>query len=219
MTIPNTNDVEELLSEIAASIAKVNGSIKQINDKNTPLNKEKNELKESVAKIEEWLTEEIKYSHEQEAEIYRVYQQAKAMWEKFREDSREIRDNKTHNASLRIKEIDEVLWDDRTALRNLESELASLQRRCDQALRLKKDAENYASLEERLNNAAMGAPWREWAKDHQLVGGKRIAFRGRMILADTMGLGKTLTSIVACDPIRAMTSTADADHPVVIETN
>ena len=219
MTIPNSSEVEETLSLIAAEIARVNSQVKQINEKNQPLNDEKNSLENKIKEFEEWLSNEIRYSHDQEAEAYKAYQQIKAMWDKFREDSRKLKAEREGNAAERIREINNALWDDKLELRKLNEELASLQRRWDQALRIKKDAENYASVEERLDKATMGAPWREWAKDHQIVGGKRIAYRGRILLGDTMGLGKTLTSIIACDLIRAMTSDADEEHPVVIETN
>jgi hypothetical protein len=60
----------------------------------------------------------------------------------------------------------------------------------------------------------MGAPWREWAKDHQIGGAKKITYEGRMILGDTMGLGKTLTSLIAIDMIEAATKDASPENPV-----
>lgn len=219
MTIPNSNEVENTLNLIAHEMAKVKGQIKTIQDNNQPLTDEQSTLKEQVKQLDEWLAEEIKYSHAREAEFYEVYAKVKQMWEKFREDTRELKRAKEAGSADRIREIETELWDSKIELRKLNAELESLQRKWDQAQRLKKDAENYASIEERLSKATLGAPWREWAKDHQIDGGKRIAYRGRMILADTMGLGKTLTSIVAVDLIRSMTAEADAEHPFIIETN
>lgn len=219
MTIPNTNEVDEVLNQIAGEMARLNARVDEINIQTKPLTDEKATLADHIKELDDWLTEEMKYAHSREADSYEVYQKVKAMWDKFRADTRQLKLDKEQGAGTRIKEIETELWDSKLELRNLQSELDSLQRKWDQAQRLKKDAENYASVEERLSQATIGAPWREWAKDHQIVGGKRIAFRGRMILADTMGLGKTLTSIVACDLIRAMTASADEEHPVVIETN
>jgi SNF2 family DNA or RNA helicase len=104
-------------------------------------------------------------------------------------------------------------------LKALNRELESLERKWDLAQRKIKDAERYLSMQERLDKLTVGAPWREWAKDHQIDGARRIAHRGKLLLGDTMGLGKTLTAIAAMDMIRAMTAEVDEDHPLVIETN
>lgn len=61
-------------------------------------------------------------------------------------------------------------------------------------------------LEARWDALTASAYWREWAKDHQLEAGRRICYNKRMILADTMGTGKTLSAIVACDMIKADTA-------------
>lgn len=219
MTIPNSNEVEEALSLIAAQIAAANKAVNEIKEKTKPLTDERTDLQVKITEVEEWFSEEVKYSHAREQEMYEAYLKVKQMWEKFRDDTRSLKQKKQGDAALRVNAIDEELWDSKKDLRQLEQELDSLQRQWDQALRRKKDAENYASIEERLSKAAMGAPWREWAKDHQIEGGKRIAYRGKLLLGDTMGLGKTLTSIIAVDLIRAMTAHADEEHPVVIETN
>lgn len=48
-----------------------------------------------------------------------------------------------------------------------------------------------------------GLPWREWARDYQLDGAKRLASARRGILGDKRGLGKTLTSLIWADMIGA----------------
>lgn len=61
--------------------------------------------------------------------------------------------------------------------------------------------------------AAIGAPWREWAKDYQLEASHKITENMRVLLADEMGLGKTLEVIAASDMIRKATELASPDFP------
>ncbi len=72
---------------------------------------------------------------------------------------------------------------------------------------------NAALVDARWAKLVAGAPWREWAKDHQIKGGRQWAEYPGMILADEMGLGKTLTSIIGLDMIRAATADARPDNP------
>ena len=74
-------------------------------------------------------------------------------------------------------------------------------------------AANAAILEERWKSTMIAAPWREWAKDHQLKGARQWAEYKRMICADEMGLGKTLLAIIGTDLIKAATSTASPTNP------
>jgi SNF2 family DNA or RNA helicase len=70
-------------------------------------------------------------------------------------------------------------------------------------------------LEQRWDAITAGAPWREWAKDHQIEAGKRIAYNKKMLLCDTMGTGKTLSAILSLDMIKA--DTADRSPEWVTE--
>lgn len=56
-------------------------------------------------------------------------------------------------------------------------------------------------------------PWKDIAKPHQLEGAQRMTFNKSMILADDVGLGKTLTSIMTCAYIKAKTAEGDNDDP------
>lgn len=219
MTIPDPTEVGRLLDEIASKMAVVKAEREKIAERTKPLEHERTTLKDKVEESQEECNKDVTYAHEQEAEVYAVYLKAKQQWESYREMSRQQHRDRVAGINARVQEIRTALWDDQIADRKLQEEMNSLERQWDQALRRQKDAANYASVEERLNRLTMGAPWREWAKDHQIEGARKLSYRGRMILADTMGLGKTLTSIIALDMIRAMTSEADAEHPVVIETN
>lgn len=62
--------------------------------------------------------------------------------------------------------------------------------------RLKQDAEAFDRI-------TAGLPWREFAFDHQLNGARRLASAKRGILGDKRGLGKTLTSLIWSDMLKA----------------
>lgn len=59
----------------------------------------------------------------------------------------------------------------------------------------------------------MGAPWREFAKDHQISAGHFITHKRKVILADPMGLGKTLSSIITADMVEAVTRDSSVEFP------
>lgn len=112
--------------------------------------------------------------------------------------------------------------------RLLEQELKSLQWEIEEAARLaeqerlaeiarKEATMQMAELGKRFDNATAGAPWREWAKEHQLFAGKLIARNRRVILADAMGLGKTLSSIITTDMTYGVTKEVTPDFPMLGE--
>ena len=105
-------------------------------------------------------------------------------------------------------------FDARRETRKQQDLYDSLMRQIDQRRRAELVSAEWQTLEKRWDTLTMGAPWREWAKDHQLSGARKITYEGRMILADTMGLGKTLTSLIAIDMIEAATKDASPDNPV-----
>jgi len=102
-----------------------------------------------------------------------------------------------------ITVIDEETYDLRRSLREAT-------RRTEQMLRLFRQAiENEMALKAFKDNAlkfddiTAGLHWREFAFDHQIDGGKYIAANKRVILGDKMGLGKSLTALIACDMMQA----------------
>jgi SNF2 family DNA or RNA helicase len=74
--------------------------------------------------------------------------------------------------------------------------------------------ERYISSIKAVDELTATAKWREFAFDHQIEAGKRIAYGQGFILADTMGLGKSLSSIIAVDMIKAYTRNASPDSPI-----
>lgn len=99
--------------------------------------------------------------------------------------------------------IDAAVWESRTKLRQVEREINSTNNRLTQAIENKKQREELDKLSEELDRITAGLPWREWAFPHQITGAKALAVQKRAILADTMGLGKSLTSIIYMDMVQA----------------
>jgi SNF2 family DNA or RNA helicase len=143
-----------------------------------------------------------------------------AMWELRMELEKQLdilrleKEEKTAAAKAEADALATAEWEARIAARKAAEEVESLQRQLDQAKRAALKASEWATLEQRWDLLTMGAPWREWAKDHQISGAKKIVYEGRLILGDTMGLGKTLTSIIAMDMIQAATKDATPETPV-----
>lgn len=77
----------------------------------------------------------------------------------------------------------------------------------------RREANQYVALTEQFDNATKAARWREWAKDHQIAAGHKIAQDRYVILADVMGLGKTLESIITVDMAEQATKLASPDFP------
>lgn len=75
------------------------------------------------------------------------------------------------------------------------------------------EAKQYKALEERFDLATMGAKWREWAKPHQIEAGHKITQDRYVILADPMGLGKTLSAIVTTEMAEKSTKDVSPEHP------
>lgn len=102
----------------------------------------------------------------------------------------------------------------RRELENMQSEMRRKARAESTAIeQAKRKLETFASekaLKERLekdieefNRRTLGAPWREFAFDHQVEGAQRLASAKRAILGDKRGLGKSLTSLIYADMIGA----------------
>lgn len=144
------------------------------------------------------------------AEIYRLQQELQAHMDKMRAELNERIKGLTDQQG----DLTNLKWDQQRALRKQEQEVESLRRQLDQQRRAELAQAEWATLEKRWDQLTMGAPWREWAKDHQLDGARKITYEGRMILGDTMGLGKTLTSLIAIDMIEAATKDASPDNPI-----
>jgi len=100
-------------------------------------------------------------------------------------------------------EIDNAVWESRRKMREVERSIQTANDQLTQAIENKKQREELEKLSEELDRITAGLPWREWAFPHQITGAKQLAVQKRAILADTMGLGKSLTSIIYMDMVQA----------------
>src|SRR5205085_2380721 len=105
-----------------------------------PLREERTELKDKMQEIEKNHNEEIKYAFDQEQKIYQIYLEAQKHWNNYKEMCRQQKMAAEAGINDRIKEIKLQLWDDEQALRDLNRELESLERKWDLAQRKIKDA-------------------------------------------------------------------------------
>lgn len=97
-----------------------------------------------------------------------------------------------------------------------------LEKLAAKALRLKSAKEkrdallaDYNEKAKELDSLTATAQWREFAFDHQIEGGKRLAIAKRGILGDKRGLGKTLTSLIYLDMVQARKVLVVAPNDVV----
>ena len=110
----------------------------------------------------------------------------------------------------------ETLKDKLTHLNNLKLDvrrnLNETTRNLDAAVKVEQEEELAAKRQGQINKLSdefdklvAALAWREFALDHQISGAKFMATSRRAILGDKMGLGKTLTSLMTIDMLRAHT--------------
>ena len=118
----------------------------------------------------------------------------------------------------RIKTLEEekqnviqTAYNERRRLRELEAKKTQLTKELEEERHNKLLREKFKKLQE--NSLLLPEfPWSELILNHQNEGSDFITFRKRMILADVMGLGKTLTAIAALDKIAKVTEDATVDN-------
>jgi SNF2 family DNA or RNA helicase len=106
---------------------------------------------------------------------------------------------KVEECKRKAREFENQMFDAKRAMRKIEELSAAAERKAARIAAMKAFAEQAENLYKEFDLITAGAPWREWAKDHQIDGAKRLAGAKRAILADAPRLGKTLTSLAACD--------------------
>lgn len=142
----------------------------------------------------------------QEKAAYQEYQDRVAAIRKVKQEI----DNKMFEARKKANELD------RNA-RQLQYKLEEARKREERERKNAELKEQFAVLQDKWDLMTAGAPWREWAKDHQIAAGHKITGDRKVILADPMGLGKTLSAIITCDMAEAATREASVDQPFLGE--
>jgi len=135
-----------------------------------------------------------------ELQMQHVEEEIKRKQQEFNDSMLEMRNQK--------RQLENERFDVARKLKQVQADVDKVQRQLDQALAAKKAEEELAAQAEKLRLITAGAPWREWAKDHQITGAHFLSNAKRGIIADTMGLGKTLTLTATLDIIRGLDDNA-----------
>lgn len=98
---------------------------------------------------------------------------------------------------------DVMAYDMRKKLRAAERVAESGERKLQQSLALQAAAQEFARMETTYSEILAGQAYFAAMKEHQRTGAMQMAYNQQVILADTMGLGKTLTAQIACDLVDA----------------
>lgn len=77
---------------------------------------------------------------------------------------------------------------------------------------LKKSEQDFELIAKQWDKIQKEVPYAKDIKEHQIKGAQQLAYSRKAILADTMGLGKTLTSIATIDYIAESTAEGDKEE-------
>lgn len=137
-----------------------------------------------------------------------------AQHDKEREQLRQQFNQQLLALDVKNRELKEKRFDKNRDLMKLKMQQESLQRQLEQQEINKKKESQFKNLEVKWDEIFDAA---QNAFPHQREGAKRMAYSGQVLLADTMGLGKTYTALLACDLIQSMTNETDPEHPFILE--
>ena len=112
-------------------------------------------------------------------------------------------EQKLQELSQERADIETSLFDERRKQRAIEGRIQVAQNQLRQALDNERKKEAFLKNALHFDEITAGLKWREFALDYQLDGAKLLATAKRAILGDKMGLGKTLTSLIACDMMQS----------------
>jgi SNF2 family DNA or RNA helicase len=105
--------------------------------------------------------------------------------------------------NARKEEVESLIWKDDSAYRQAERLVKSAEQELRDAIRRQQAKDEFDRKVIKFEDITSGLSWREWALEHQIDGAKFLASAGRGILADKMGLGKTLTSLITADMLQS----------------
>jgi SNF2 family DNA or RNA helicase len=116
-----------------------------------------------------------------------------------------------------LEKIRHDRWIKSRKIRDLENRREFVAKSVAEEKRNKQLQEDYYVFKSKLMEIEGNFHWSQLIKKHQLEGGEFIALRKRLVLADVMGLGKTLTAIAALDLIKEITKDATPDKPFITD--
>ena len=98
-----------------------------------------------------------------------------------------------------LYDIDVASRDLRRTYREAQKVVDGLLRQFRQALDNELASQRMIEAGKAFDEKTQNFKWRQFAFPHQIEGAKYLAANGRVILGDKMGLGKSMTSLIACD--------------------
>ena len=132
-----------------------------------------------------------------------------AMVAKIREDKASL-ESKTFDYQRKLNQIN-------ADIARLEREEKEKKAQDELEAKRKEREADLLVLNEKWDKLTIAATWREMAKDHQIDAGHYITENRNVILADPMGLGKTLSSIITVDMAEAATRNTSPEWPFLGE--
>lgn len=183
-----SDDYEATIKELQAQLNAKNEILANVTHELEPLDNQEREVMAMRAKLEQEFREQMAKIQAQQIEV----RNAKYLKEKEKYAAKQEADRiQAQIAKMREEAL----------RKKAEEEAAAKREELNKALR------------ERFDKATITAPWREWAKDHQIAAGHKIVEDRYVILADPMGLGKTLSSIITADMAEKVTRDASPEFP------
>jgi SNF2 family DNA or RNA helicase len=180
-----------------------------VSDELESLQKQLADLQADLAKANEVLAPLNDKQAELNAQSHQIKEAFKQQMEAIAAQQKVINDQKFQAQSIANKLS--------SAANNLNAKIKAEQQEIEKKKaaeeKAKRQAEQYNALTASFDKATMTAKWREWAKDHQIQAGHKITMDRYVILADVMGLGKTLESIITCDMAQSLTKEASPEFP------
>lgn len=111
--------------------------------------------------------------------------------------------------SKRLQELEEEknsfnneIWEAEREERAAARETKNAEQALRDAMLAEKNKKEFLDQAVKFDEITAGLSWREWALQHQIDGAKFLSIAKRGILADKMGLGKTLTSLIWADMLK-----------------
>lgn len=172
----------------------------------------KEELEKLLAEADEDISSVDSAMLPVDAELAELEAKNKAAYEEYKRLAEEL---KSQSIMLRKKkqEAQQEKWRKEAEKQKLVSKLAAIRKQEEEQARLEKALQELNALESSMDEAVMNRPWFAMVKNHQMIAARKIVMDRGVILADSPGLGKTLSVIATVDMARAMTENASPLSP------
>lgn len=172
----------------------------------------KEELEKLLAQADEEISSADSAMSPVEAQLAELEAKNKAIYEEYRLKAEAL---KNESVMLR-KKREEARRAKEAKMRarlELQNKLLKIKQAEEEAARMEKALQELNALEASMDESVMSRPWFGDVKNHQMIAARKIVMDRGVILADSPGLGKTLSVIATVDMARAMTENASPLTP------